>query len=459
MVLEANKFDLPLTEGAPVKSHVKDLSLAERGRLRIEWAEAEMPVLRQIRERFERERPLEGVRLSACLHVTAETANLMRTLQAGGADLALCASNPLSTQDDVAASLVQDYGVSTFAIKGENTDSYYNHIVAALAHRPQITMDDGADLVSSLLFIALDRLGDVQQRVNEWASTLTADERRSLVEGVLGSSEETTTGVIRLRAMEKDGVLRFPVVAVNESDTKHLFDNRYGTGQSTIDGIMRATNVLLPGKIVVICGYGWCGRGIAMRARGMGARVVVTEVQPVRALEAVMEGFEVMPLLDAAKIGDIFITVTGNLNVIDRHDMDVMKSGAILANSGHFNDEINIPALVEMAGGRGRMVRDFVEEFNLPDGRKLFLLADGRLVNLAAAEGHPASVMDMSFANQALAAEYIVKHGASLESKVYVIPQELDHEIAMLKLSALGSSIDVLTEEQKKYLASWESGT
>ncbi|HET9495225.1 MAG TPA: adenosylhomocysteinase [Chloroflexia bacterium] len=459
MVLEANKFDLPLTEGAPVKSHVKDLSLAERGRLRIEWAEAEMPVLRQIRERFERERPLEGVRLSACLHVTAETANLMRTLQAGGADLALCASNPLSTQDDVAASLVQDFGVSTFAIKGEDTDSYYNHIVAALAHRPQITMDDGADLVSSLLFIALDRLGDVQQRVNEWASTLTADERKSLVEGVLGSSEETTTGVIRLRAMEKDGVLRFPVVAVNESDTKHLFDNRYGTGQSTIDGIMRATNILLPGKIVVICGYGWCGRGIAMRARGMGARVVVTEVQPVRALEAVMEGFEVMPLLDAAKIGDIFITVTGNLNVIDRHDMDVMKSGAILANSGHFNDEINIPALVEMAGGRGRMVRDFVEEFNLPDGRKLFLLADGRLVNLAAAEGHPASVMDMSFANQALAAEYIVKHGASLESKVYVIPQELDHEIAMLKLSALGSSIDVLTEEQKKYLASWESGT
>jgi adenosylhomocysteinase len=459
MVLEANKFNLPLTEGAPVKSHVKDLSLAERGRLRIEWAEAEMPVLRQIRERFERERPLDGVRLAACLHVTAETANLMRTLKAGGADLALCASNPLSTQDDVAASLVQDFGVSTFAIKGEDTDSYYNHIVAALAHRPQITMDDGADLVSSLLFIALDRLGDVQQRVREWASTLSAEERTALVEGVLGSSEETTTGVIRLRAMEKDGVLRFPVVAVNESDTKHLFDNRYGTGQSTIDGIMRATNILLPGKVVVICGYGWCGRGIAMRARGMGARVVVTEVQPVRALEAVMEGFEVMPLLEAAKLGDIFITVTGNLNVIDRHDMEVMKSGAILANSGHFNDEINIPALTEMAGGRGRMVRDFVEEFNLPDGRKLYLLADGRLVNLAAAEGHPASVMDMSFANQALAAEYMVKNGASLEPKVYVIPQELDHEIAMLKLRSLGSSIDELTEEQKKYLASWESGT
>jgi adenosylhomocysteinase len=459
MVLEANKFNMPLTEGAPVKSHVKDLSLAERGRKRIEWAEAEMPVLRQIRERFERERPLEGVRLSACLHVTAETANLMRTLKAGGADMALCASNPLSTQDDVAASLVQDFGVSTFAVKGEDTESYYNHIVAALAHGPQITMDDGADLVSSLLFIALDRLNDVHPKVKEWASTLSPEEQESLLGDIIGSSEETTTGVIRLRAMEKDDVLRFPVIAVNESDTKHLFDNRYGTGQSTIDGILRATNILLPGKIIVICGYGWCGRGIAMRARGMGARVVVTEVQPVRALEAVMEGFEVQPLLEAAKIGDIFITVTGDLNVIDRHHMDNMKSGAILANSGHFNDEINIPALVELAGGRGREVRDFVEEFTLPDGRKLYLLADGRLVNLAAAEGHPASVMDMSFANQALAAEYLVKNGSSLESKVYVIPQELDHEIASLKLTAMGVSIDVLTEEQKKYLASWESGT
>jgi adenosylhomocysteinase len=460
MVLEASKkFEMPLTEGAPVKSHVKDLSLAARGRRRIEWAEAEMPVLRQIRERFAKEQPLKGVRLSACLHVTAETANLMRTLQAGGAELALCASNPLSTQDDVAASLVADFGISTFAVKGEDTESYYNHIVAALDHRPQITMDDGADLVSSMLFIALDRLKDVHPKVNEWASLLSAEERKSLLADVLGGSEETTTGVIRLRAMEKDGVLKFPIIAVNESDTKHLFDNRYGTGQSTIDGVLRATNLLLAGKLMVVCGYGWCGRGLASRARGMGARVIITEVQPVRALEAVMEGYEVMPLMDAAKVGDLFITVTGDLNVIDRHHMEVMKDGAILANSGHFNDEINIPALVEMAGGRGVEVRDFVEEFVLPDGRKLYLLADGRLVNLAAAEGHPASVMDMSFANQSLAAEYMVKNGSTLEPKVYLIPQELDHEIALLKLVSMGVTIDVLTEEQKKYLASWESGT
>ncbi|HET6261406.1 MAG TPA: adenosylhomocysteinase, partial [Chloroflexia bacterium] len=420
---------------------------------------AEMPVLRQIRERFERERPLEGLRLSACLHVTAETANLMRTLQAGGADLALCASNPLSTQDDVAAALVQEYGIATFAIKGEDTDSYYSHIVAALDHRPQITMDDGADLVSSMLFIALDRLDDVHPRVRDWAGTLSAEERHAFLTDVVGSCEETTTGVIRLKAMEKDGVLRFPVIAVNESDTKHMFDNRYGTGQSTIDGILRATNILLPGKIMVICGFGWCGRGIAMRAKGLGSRVVITEVDAVKALEAVMEGYEVMPLMDAAKVGDIFITVTGNLNVIDRHHMELMKHGAIMANSGHFNDEINIPALTEMAGGRGREVRDFVEEFKLPDGRVLYLLADGRLVNLAAAEGHPASVMDMSFANQSLAAEYMVKHNQELEPKVYVIPQELDHEIARLKLLSMGVHIDELTEQQKKYLASWESGT
>jgi adenosylhomocysteinase len=320
-------------------------------------------------------------------------------------------------------------------------------------------MDDGADLVSSMLFIALDRLNDVHPRVRDWASQLAAEDRHSLLNDVIGSSEETTTGVIRLKAMENSGVLKFPVIAVNESDTKHLFDNRYGTGQSTIDGVMRATNILLPGKIMVICGYGWCGRGIAMRARGMGARVVITEVQPVRALEAVMEGFEVMPLLQAAQVGDIFITATGDLNVIDRHHMEKMKSGAIMANSGHFNDEINIPALVELAGGSRREVRDFVEEFALPDGRKLYLLADGRLINLAAAEGHPASVMDMSFANQALAAEYMVKHSGSLEAKVYVIPQELDHEIALLKLLSMGINIDTLTEEQKKYLASWESGT
>jgi adenosylhomocysteinase len=443
-----------------VDNDVKDLSLAERGRNRIEWAEAEMPVLRQIRERFERDKPLQGLRVAACLHVTAETANLMRTLTAGGADIALCASNPLSTQDDVAAALVTYYGVKTYAIKGEDTDTYYKHIVSALDHRPQITMDDGADLVSSMLFIALDRLDDVHLRVREWASRLTTDERHALLNDVIGSSEETTTGVIRLKAMEKDGVLKFPVIAVNESDTKHLFDNRYGTGQSTIDGVIRATNNMLAGKNIVICGYGWCGRGVAMRARGMGAHVIITEVKPVPALEAVMEGYTVLPLMDAARIGDIFITVTGNLNVIDKHHMDVMKNGAILANSGHFNDEINIPALIEAGGGeRGRLVRDFVEEFNLPDGRKLYLLADGRLVNLAAAEGHPPSVMDMSFANQSLAAEFMVKHGANLEPKVYVIPQELDHEIAKLKLLSMGVHIDTLTEEQKKYLSSWESGT
>jgi len=459
MVLQTQPTGMLRTEGTPVESHIKDLSLADKGKNRVEWAEAEMPVLRQIRERFERDRPLEGLRLSSCLHVTAETANLMITLKAGGADLSLCGSNPLSTQDDVAAALVQHYGVPTFAVKGEDTDTYYSHIVSALNHRPQITMDDGADLVSSMLFIALDRLNDVHPKVRDWANQLSAEERHSLLNDVIGSSEETTTGVIRLKAMENSGVLKFPVIAVNESDTKHLFDNRYGTGQSTIDGILRATNILLPGKKFVVCGYGWCGRGIAMRARGMGARVIVTEVQPVRALEAVMEGLEVMPLMEAARIGDIFVSATGDLNVIDKSHMEVMKNGAIMANSGHFNDEINIPALTELAGGRGRMIREFVEEFNMPDGRKLYLLADGRLVNLAAAEGHPAAVMDMSFANQALAAEYMVKHGENLEAKVYVIPQELDHEIALLKLLSMGINIDTLTEEQKKYLASWESGT
>ena len=460
MVLQTQDTDVMYrTEGSRVSSHVKDLSLVERGMNRIEWAEAEMPVLRQIRERFEREKPLKGLRLSACLHVTAETANLMRTLQAGGAELALCGSNPLSTQDDVAAALVEHYGIETYAIKGEDTDTYYSHIVSALNHRPHITMDDGADLVSSMLFISLDRLGDLHPIARRWAEGLSEDERSALLDGVLGSSEETTTGVIRLKAMEKDGVLKFPVIAVNESDTKHMFDNRYGTGQSTIDGILRATNILLPGKVFVICGFGWCGRGIAMRAKGLGARVIVTEIQPVKALEAVMEGFEVMPLMEAAKLGDIFVTVTGNLNVIDRKHMDVMKSGSIMCNSGHFNDEINIPALTEMAGGRGRMIRDFVEEFKLPDGRTLYLLADGRLVNLAAAEGHPAAVMDMSFANQALAAEYMMRHASELESKVYTIPHELDHEIARLKLQSMGMDIDTLTEEQEKYLASWESGT
>jgi adenosylhomocysteinase len=437
---------------------VRDLSLADKGRLRIEWAAKEMPVLALLRERFAKEQPLKGKRLSACLHVTAETANLALTLQAGGAELVLCASNPLSTQDDVAAALVKHFNIRTYAIKGEDTATYYKHIAAALAHRPQITMDDGADLVSALNFIELGRLGDVHPVVREWAETLTDAERRELFQNILGSSEETTTGVIRLKAMAKDGVLKFPVIAVNESDTKHLFDNRYGTGQSTLDGVLRATNILLAGKVVVIAGYGWCGRGVSSRARGLGARVIVTEVNPVRALEAVMDGFEVQKLEDAAREGDIFITVTGDLNVVDRPHIANMKDGAIVANSGHFNDEINIPALREQATAV-RTVRDFVEEFTLQDGRRVYLLGEGRLINLAAAEGHPASVMDMSFANQSLAAEYLVQHQGELQNQVYTIPAELDQEIALLKLRAMGIEIDVLTEEQQKYLASWESGT
>jgi adenosylhomocysteinase len=437
---------------------VRDLSLADKGRLRIEWAAKEMPVLALLRERFAKEQPLKGKRLSACLHVTAETANLALTLQAGGAELVLCASNPLSTQDDVAAALVKHFNIRTYAIKGEDTATYYKHIAAALAHRPQITMDDGADLVSALNFIELGRLGDVHPVVREWAETLTDAERRELFQNILGSSEETTTGVIRLKAMAKDGVLKFPVIAVNESDTKHLFDNRYGTGQSTLDGVLRATNILLAGKVVVIAGYGWCGRGVSSRARGLGARVIVTEVNPVRALEAVMDGFEVQKLEDAAREGDIFITVTGDLNVVDRAHIANMKDGAIVANSGHFNDEINIPALREQATAV-RTVRDFVEEFTLQDGRRVYLLGEGRLINLAAAEGHPASVMDMSFANQSLAAEYLVQHQGELQNQVYTIPAELDQEIALLKLRAMGIEIDVLTEEQQKYLASWESGT
>jgi adenosylhomocysteinase len=414
---------------------VRDLSLAAKGRLRIEWAGQEMPVLQLIRERFAREKPLLGVRLSACLHITTETANLALTLKAGGADLVLCASNPLSTQDDVAASLVADSGIPTFAIKGEDEVTYYKHIEAALNHHPQITMDDGADLVASL-----------------------HKERRELIPNVIGGTEETTTGVIRLRSMEKNGALKFPIIAVNEADTKHLFDNRYGTGQSTVDGITRATNILWAGKNVVIAGYGWCGRGIAMRARGMGAQVIITEVDPVRALEALMDGYRVMPLLEAAKLGDIFVTVTGGLNAIDRQHLEVMKNGAILANSGHFNDEINIPELEALSNGK-RRVRDFVEEYTLYDGRHLYLLGEGRLINLAAAEGHPASVMDMSFANQSLCAEYMVREGHNLQKKVYVVPKEIDREIARLKLKAMGTAIDILTPEQKKYLESWESGT
>ena len=415
---------------------IKDINLAEGGVRRIEWAEREMPVLRMIRERFEKEKPLKGVRLSACLHVTTETANLARTLVAGGADLVLTASNPLSTQDDVAAALVNRYEVPTFAIKGEDNTTYYKHIAAALDHKPHMTMDDGADLVSTL-----------------------HKERRELLPNVIGGTEETTTGVIRLRAMAADGMLNFPVIAVNDAMTKHFFDNRYGTGQSTIDGIIRATNVLLAGKRFVVAGYGWCGRGLAMRARGMGALVIVTEVDPLKALEAVMDGYQVMPMMEAAKIGDIFCTVTGDINVIDKHHFEVMKDGAIVANSGHFNVEINIPALAKMSKGEPRLVRPFVEQYETSDGRKINILGDGRLINLASAEGHPASVMDMSFANQALAAEYMVKNAEKLEKKVYSVPAEIDAEIARLKLSAMGIQIDTLTEEQVKYLNSWEEGT
>ncbi|MBI5283693.1 MAG: adenosylhomocysteinase [Chloroflexi bacterium] len=414
---------------------VKDLRQAEEGVRRIEWAAREMPVIGQIRDRFAKEKPLKGLRVAACLHVTTETANLMIALRDGGAEIALCASNPLSTQDDVAAALVQEYGISTFAIKGEDNDTYYRHIDAVLDTKPQCTMDDGADLVARLHRDRIDLLG-----------------------GVIGGTEETTTGVIRLRALAGESRLKYPIIAVNEANTKHMFDNRYGTGQSTLDGITRATNILWAGKTVVVAGYGWCGRGVASRARGMGAQVVVTEINPLPALEAVMDGFRVMPMADAAKIGDIFITLTGDINVIDRHHMEAMKDGAIVANSGHFNDEINLKALESMAEGR-RQVRPFVEEFTLGDRRKLFVLGEGRLINLAAAEGHPASVMDMSFANQALSAEHLVNNEKKMAVAVYAVPPEIDAEIARLKLKAMGMEIDTLTDEQQKYLSSWESGT
>ncbi|HDQ72638.1 MAG TPA: adenosylhomocysteinase [Chloroflexi bacterium] len=415
---------------------VKDLDLAPAGRLRIEWAEREMPVLRLIRERFAAERPLAGVRLSACLHVTTETANLARTLQAGGAEIVLTASNPLSTQDDVAAALVSHYEIPVFAIKGEDNETYYEHIHAALDHKPHVTMDDGADLVSIL-----------------------HKDRTELMGNVIGGTEETTTGVIRLRAMAKDGVLRYPIVAVNDAMTKHLFDNRYGTGQSTLDGIIRATNVLIAGKTVVVAGYGWCSRGIAMRAEGLGGNVIVTEIDPLKALEAVMDGFRVMPMHEAAPVGDLFVTSTGDINVIDRHHFEAMKDGAIVANSGHFNVEINIPALAEMAPEAPRRVRPSVDEYVLPSGQRIFLLAEGRLVNLAAAEGHPSAVMDMSFANQALCTEYMLENADDLERTVYTVPEDIDQEIARLKLKAMGVEIDVLTPEQEAYLASWEAGT
>lgn len=414
---------------------ISDVKLAEGGRRRIEWAEREMPVLRLIKERFKKERPLQGLRVSACLHVTTETANLMDTLHGGGADVVLTASNPLSTQDDVAASLVTHFEIPVFARKGEDNITYYKHIDAALDHKPQMTMDDGADLVSTL-----------------------HKNRRELLSGMLGGTEETTTGVIRLRAMAADGALMFPVIAVNDATTKHFFDNRYGTGQSTIDGIVRATNVLLAGKNFVIAGYGWCGRGLAMRARGIGANVIITEVNPLPALEAVMDGYRVMPMDEAAAIGDVFVTVTGDINVINRQHFEKMKDGAIVANSGHFNVEINIPALEEMATEK-RLVRPFVDQYTLPDGRRINLLGEGRLINLAAAEGHPASVMDMSFANQALSLEYLMKNYSRLEKKVYGVPDEIDRQIALLKLNGMGIHIDQLTPEQEKYLNSWEEGT
>ena len=414
---------------------IKDLSLAQEGVQRIEWAAREMPVLRLIHERFAKEQPLSGIRIAACLHVTSETANLALALREGGAEVRLCASNPLSTQDDVAAALVTVYGIPTYAIEGEGNEIYYSHINAALEYRPHMTMDDGADLV-----------------------TILHTKRQELLGEIIGGSEETTTGVIRLEAMAKEGKLRYPIIAVNEADTKHFFDNRYGTGQSTLDGITRATNILWAGKRVVIAGYGWCGRGVAMRARGMGSHVIVTEVDPVRALEAVMDGFQAMTMMDAAPQGDIFITTTGGMSAIDRHHLEVMKDGAILANSGHFNVEINIPALESMSETH-RVVRKFVEEYTLEDGRHINLLGEGRLINLVAAEGHPSSVMDMSFANQALSAEYMVKEGKKLSPAVYPVPKDIDVEVGRLKLASMGLTIDTLTPEQEKYLSSWESGT
>mgnify|MGYP001086825887 CR=1 FL=1 len=438
--------------------HIKDMGLAEEGRLRIEWAGKGMPVLKLIRERFERERPLKGIRISACLHITTETANLAEVLKAGGAEVVLCASNPLSTQDDVAASLVKHLKIPVFAIKGEDHETYYNHILSALKHRPNITMDDGADLVSSLHFIALGRFEDLTANIKEWALSLNDAQRKDLVSSVKGGTEETTTGVIRLRSMEKDGVLKFPVIAVNDANTKHLFDNRYGTGQSTIDGILRATNRLLAGSVFVVCGYGWCGRGVAMRAKGMGAHVIICEVDPLRALEAVMDGYQVMPLSEASSIGDIFCTVTGDTKVIREEHMLRMKDGAILCNSGHFDVEIDLNALGKISKSK-RQIRPFVDEYVVNDGKRLYVLGEGRLVNLAAAEGHPSSVMDMSFANQALSAEYIVKNWDKLEKIVYPVPDVIDKEIARLKLQTMGIKIDSLTPEQERYLSSWEQGT
>jgi adenosylhomocysteinase len=438
---------------------IKDPKLAPAGKKRILWADRDMPVLARIRERFAKEKPLRDLRMSACLHVTAETANLARTLQAGGADVLLVASNPLSTQDDVAASLVHDFGIAVHAIRGENNDVYYQHIVAALEHEPQITMDDGADLVSALIFVALNRLDDVHAKVREWATKLPPAERQRLISQIIGSMEETTTGVNRLRAMERDGVLKFPVISVNDALTKHLFDNRYGTGQSTLDGIVRATNVLLAGRKIVVCGYGYCGKGVAARGRGLGAQVIVIEVDPIRALEAAMDGFAVMPIADAAKIGDIFITVTGNAGILRREHFLKMKDGAMLANSGHFDVEIELPALKEEAASVSTGLRPHVDEYKLRNGNRIYVLGEGRLVNLAAAEGHPPSVMDMSFATQAMATEFCVKNKGKLTASVHPVPVEIEQFIARHKLASMGVIIDDLTADQKRYMSGWEQGT
>src|SRR3954464_423599 len=442
---------------ATAKYDIKDLKLADEGKRRTEWAERSMPVLRQIRARFAEEQPLKGLRLSACLHVTTETANLMSALRAAGADVALCASNPLSTQDDVAAHLVRDHGVHVYAIKGEDHATYYGHIAQALAFGPHMTQDDGPHLVSSLHMIALNRLDDLAPPIREWVEGLTPAQRKALVAGVRGSTEETTTGVIRLKAMAKEGILQFPIIAVNDSNTKHMFDNRYGTGQSTLDGVVRATNLLLAGSTVVVAGYGWCGRGVASRARGAGAHVIVSEVDPIPALEARMDGFEVMPMAEAALLGDLFITLTGNLHVIRPEHFGTMKDGAIVCNSGHFNVELDLDGLARMSSGR-RYVREMVEEF-VVKGRRIMVLAEGRLINLAAAEGHPASVMDMSFANQALAAEVLAKEAGKMTRAVHRLPLAVDQEIARLKLQSMGISYDTLTAEQVEYLASWDAGT
>lgn len=437
---------------------IRDIKLAEKGRLRIEWAGMSMPVLKKIRERFAKEKPLKGLRLSACLHVTTETANLLKTLKAGGAEVVVCASNPLSTQDDVTASLVADDRIPTFAIKGEDTKTYYDHILSALKHRPNLTMDDGADLVGSLHFIALGKYDELDPGIRQWALGLSKKDRKDFLSAVMGGTEETTTGVIRLRSMERDGVLQFPIISVNDANTKHLFDNRYGTGQSTVDGIIRATNRLLAGSTFVVSGYGWCGRGVAVRAKGHGAHVIVCEVDPLKALEAVMDGYQVMPIAKAAPLGDIFCTLTGDINVIRKEHFLKMKDGAIVCNSGHFDVELELPALKKSAVAR-RTIRDFVEEFTLKGGRRIYVLGEGRLINLASAEGHPSSVMDMSFANQALCAEYMAKEHKKLSKRVYPVPEPIDKEIARLKLGSMNVEIDTLTAEQEKYLSSWEMGT